>query len=206
MTFFKFLITKEFLKQLLLAGLALVVFTFLLLWWMRITTNHSQRIEVPNLSKLSIDKVEDVLNELDLHYEVLDSANFNPDYPRFTIIEQIPKPGKFVKEDRKIYLTINPSGYRKIKVPEVLGITARQAKPTLLAMGFQIGDVSTRPHISDHVLEMRYKGEKLMPGREIPKTAVIDLIVGDGTKSRLQQENDNQESSTEIEENQNGDD
>jgi hypothetical protein len=73
-------------------------------------------------------------------------------------------------------------------------------------MGFQIGDVSTRPHISDHVLEMRYKGEKLMPGSEIPKTAVIDLIVGDGTKSRLQQENDNQKSSTEIEGKQNADD
>ena len=203
MTFFKFLMTKEFLKQLLYAGLTLVVLTFLLLWWLRITTNHNQQIEVPNLAKLSIDKVEDVLDELDLRYEVLDSANFNPDYPRFTIIEQIPKPGKFVKEDRKIYLTINPSGYRKIKVPEVLGITTRQAKPTLLAMGFQIGKVSTRPHISDHVLEMRYKGEKLKPGTEIPKTSVIDLIVGDGTKSRVQRESDNDESSieTEIDEN-----
>jgi beta-lactam-binding protein with PASTA domain len=206
MTFFKFLVTKEFLKQLLFAGLAIVVLTFLLLWWLRITTNHNQRIEVPNLAKLSIDKVEDVLNELDLRYEVLDSANFNPDYPRFTIIEQIPKPGKFVKEDRKIYLTINPSGYRKIKVPEVLGITARQAKPTLLATGFQIGNVSTRAHISDHVLEMRYKGEELMPGTEIPKTSVIDLIVGDGTKSRVQRESDNDVSSTQIELDKNADD
>jgi beta-lactam-binding protein with PASTA domain len=201
MTFFKFLVTKEFLKQLLFAGLAIVVLTFLLLWWLRITTNHNQRIEVPNLAKLSIDKVEDVLSELDLRYEVLDSANFNPDYPRFTIIEQIPKPGKFVKEDRKIYLTINPSGYQKIKVPEVLGITSRQAKPTLLNMGFQIGKVSTRPHISDHVLEMRYKGEELTPGVEIPKTSVIDIIVGDGTKNRLQKKDDENSTKTEIDEN-----
>ena len=205
MTFFKFLITKEFLKQLLYAGLVFTVLMFLLLWWMSITTNHNQKIEVPNLAKLSIDKVEDVLSELDLRYEVLDSANFNPDYPRFTIIEQIPKPGKFVKEDRKIYLTINPSGYRKIKVPEVLGITARQAKPTLLAMGFQIGKVSTRPHISDHVLEMRYKGEKLMPGTEISKTSVIDLIVGDGFKIRVQKESDDEENSTKTEIDENAD-
>ncbi|MGY8887022.1 MAG: PASTA domain-containing protein [Flavobacteriales bacterium] len=190
MTFFKFLISKTFLKQLLYAGLSILVLVFLLLWWLRITTNHSQKIKVPNLAKLSIDKVEDALEELDLRYEVLDSANFNPDYPRFSIIEQIPKPGAFVKEDRKIYLTINPSGFRKIKVPEVLGITARQAKPTLRAMGFQIGELSTRPHISDHVLEMRYKGEKLNPGKEIPKTSVIDLIVGDGTKGRAKKERD----------------
>ena len=206
MTFFKFLITKEFLKQLLYAVLSLIILTFLLLWWLRITTNHNQKIEVPNLAKFSIDKVEDVLDELDLRYEVLDSANFNPEYPRFSIIEQMPKAGKFVKEDRKIYLTINPSGYRKIKVPEVLGKTGRQARPTLLAMGFQIGKVSKRPHISDHVLEMRYKGEKLKPGTEIPKTSVIDLIVGDGTKNRVQKEEDeDDESSTETEIDENAD-
>lgn len=201
MTFFNFIRSKEFLKQLLYAGLAIVVLVFVLLWWLRSTTNHNQKIEVPNLAKLSIDKVEGVLNELDLRYEVLDSANFNPEYPRFSIIEQIPGPGKYVKEDRKIYLTINPSGYRKVKVPEVLGITARQAKPTLLALGFQVGKLSKRPHISDHVLEMRYKGEILEPGTEIPKTSIIDLIVGDGSKSRVQREERKSSIESELEKN-----
>ena len=57
-------------------------------------------------------------------------------------------------------------------------------------MGFKIGKVSTRPHISDHVLEMRYNGEKLVPGTEIPKTSVIDLIVGDGSLNRVVNDND----------------
>ena len=188
MTFLKYLFTKAFLKQLLYAVLVLIVLSFLMLWWLRITTNHNQKIEVPNLAKLSLDKVEDVLDELDLRFEILDSANYNPDYPKFSVIEQIPKAGKFVKEDRKIYLTLNPSDYRKIRVPDVLGKTGRQAAPTLLAMGFRIGQTSKRPHISDHVLEMRYKGEKLLPGTEIPKTSVIDLIVGDGTQNRVQKE------------------
>lgn len=167
-----------------------------MLWWLRVTTNHNQRIEVPDLAKLSLDKVEDVLDELDLRYEILDSANYNPEYPRFSVIEQLPKAGKFVKEDRKIYLTLNPSDYRKIKVPEVLGKTGRQATPTLLAMGFKIGKVSKRPHISDHVLELRYKGEKLVPGTEIPKTSVIDLIVGDGSQNRVQEETNDTEEKT----------
>tara|TARA_R110002124_G_scaffold287349_1_gene473557 strand:+ start:8393 stop:9010 length:618 start_codon:yes stop_codon:yes gene_type:complete len=190
MTFFKYLFTKAFLKQLLLAILALIVLTFLMLWWLRSTTNHNQKIEVPNLAKLSLDKVEEQLNELELRYEILDSANYNPEYPKYSVIEQIPKAGKFVKEDRKIYLTLNPSGYRKIAVPPVVGKTGRQAEPTLLAMGFKIGKVSTRPHISDQVLEMRYNGEKLVPGTEIPKTSVIDLIVGDGSLNRVQNETD----------------
>lgn len=193
MTFFRFLLTKAFLKQLLLAVLALIVLSFLIMWWLKSTTNHGQKIEVPSLSKLSLDVVEDKLGELDLRYEILDSANYNPDYPKFSVIEQIPKAGKYVKEDRKIYLYLNPSGYRKIQVPDVIGRTRRQAEPTLLAMGFEIGKVSYRPDISDQVKEMRYKGEKLEPGTKIQKTAVIDLIVGDESLNRVQQENDNDE-------------
>ncbi|PVW16980.1 PASTA domain-containing protein [Marixanthomonas spongiae] len=199
MTFFRFLFTKSFLKQLLLAILALIVLSFLAMWWLKATTNHGQKIEVPSLGKLSLDVVEDKLNELDLRYEILDSANYNPDFPKYSVIEQIPKAGKFVKENRKIYLYLNPSGYRKIEVPNVIGRTRRQAEPTLLAMGFKIGKISYRPDISDQVKEMRYKGEKLEPGTKIQKTAVIDLIVGDESLNRVHDDLDDNDETEEEE-------
>ena len=208
MTFFQFVFSKAFLKQLLLAIVALVILVFLILWWLRITTNHNEKIEVPNLAKMSLDKVEEKLDEMDLRYEILDSANYNADYPKYSVIEQIPKPGKFVKEDRKLYLTLNPSGYRKIEVPDVLGRTRRQAEPTLLAMGFVIGKISYRPHISDNVLEMRYKGEKLDPGTPLQKTSIIDLIVGDESLNRIQMDyepaDENGDAPVENEEESNG--
>ena len=188
MNFIQFLFTKTFLKQLALAFVAIIVLSVVILWWLRVSTNHNEKIEVPDLAKMSLDKVELQLNELDLRFEVLDSANYNPDYPQFSVIEQIPKAGNYVKEDRKIYLNLNPSGYRKIEVPDVLGRTKRQAEPTLLAMGFTIGKISYRPHISDNVLELRYKGEKLEPGTPLQKTSVIDLIVGDQSQNRLHTE------------------
>ncbi len=184
MTFLKFLTTKTFLKQLLFALLALVVLTFLILWWLRSTTNHGQKIEVPDLAKLQLDVVEDKLDELDLTFEILDSANYNPDYPKYSVIEQIPKAGNYVKENRKIYLYLNPSGYRKIEIPPVVGRTRRQAEPTLLNMGFEIGKISYRPYIAkDEVLELRHNGARIEPGEELPKTSVIDLILGDGSGS-----------------------
>lgn len=208
MTFIQFVFSKAFLKQLLLAIVVLLVLIFLIFWWLRISTNHNERIEVPNLAKMSLDKVEQKLEEMDLRYEILDSANYNPDFPKYSVIDQIPKPGKFVKEDRKLYLTLNPSGYRKIEVPDVVGRTRRQAEPTLLAMGFKIGKISYRPHISDNVLELRYKGEKLEPGTPLQKTSVIDLIVGDESLNRIQTEGDssedNPEAPTENEEDNNG--
>ncbi|WP_271424111.1 PASTA domain-containing protein [Aequorivita sinensis] len=207
MTFFQFLFTKAFVKQLLLAVVVLIALIFLTLWWLKFTTNHNETTEVPNLAKMSLDKVEKKLDEMSLRYEILDSANYNPDFPRYSVIEQIPKPGKFVKENRKLYLTLNPSGYRKIEVPNILGRTRRQAEPTLLAMGFEIGKISYRPHISDNVLEMRFNGEKLEPGTKIQKTSVIDLIVGDQSLNKIQTEGEesseeNQDTSMEnIEEN-----
>lgn len=198
MTFFQFIFTKTFLKQLLMALVALLILAFLILWWLRISTNHNEKIEVPNLSKMSLDKVEDILDEMDLRYEILDSANYNPDFPKYSVIEQIPKPGKFVKEDRKLYLTLNPSGYRKIEVPDVLGRTRRQAEPTLLAMGFKIGKISYRPHISDNVLELRYNGERLDPGTPLQKTSTIDLIVGDESQNRIQTQDTIQTNPEEI--------
>lgn len=195
MTFFRFIFTKTFLKQLLLAIGALIALGFIILWWLRISTNHNEKIAVPDLSTMTLDQVEVKLKEMDLRYAILDSANYNPDYPRFSVIEQIPKPGKFVKENRKLYLTLNPSGYRKIEVPDVLGRTRRQAEPTLLAMGFKIGKISYKPHISDNVLELRFNGQKLEPGTSIQKTSVIDLIVGDQSLNRLQSDTDSEEDS-----------
>ncbi|EDM43881.1 hypothetical protein SCB49_09825 [unidentified eubacterium SCB49] len=184
MNFFKFLFSKTFVKQLLFAIVTLVILVFLLMLWLKSTTNHGETIEVPNLAKMELDKVESTLDDIDLRYEVMDSANYNPDYPSYSVIEQVPKAGKFVKENRKIYLALNPSGYAKIPVPNVVGITKRQGEPTLLATGFKIGKISTRKNIAeDQILELRYKGKVLKPGTKLSKTSVIDLVIGDGSGS-----------------------
>lgn len=205
MSFIKYIFSKAFVKQLLLIVLGLIVVSFIVLWWLRSTTNHGQKIEVPDLAKMTLNDVENILDENELRYEILDSANFNPEYPRFSVIEQLPRAGKFVKEDRKIYLTLNPSGYRKVKIPDVVGKTTRQAEPTLKAMGFEIGKVTTKPHMSDQVLEIRHAGARIEPGTELEITSVIDLIVGDESLSRIGRDNDEEgesdpEGETEINE------
>ncbi|WP_372920506.1 PASTA domain-containing protein [Salegentibacter sp.] len=182
MGLFKFIFSKTFLIQLVLAVLALIVLAFLAMKWLDYSTNQEQRIEVPDLARMSLDKVDDRLAAMDLRYEILDSANFNPDFPRFSVIEQVPEPGQFVKENRKIYLTLNPSGYRKIMVPDLIRRTRRQAEPTLRSIGFEIGDVTYKPDIAkDAVLELRHEGQKIEAGDKLMKTSKIDLVLGDGS-------------------------
>ena len=77
------------------------------------------------------------LEDLELRSEVQDSSNYNPNYPKGAVIEQDPLGGSQVKEDRKIYLILNPSAYKTLPVPDVIRRTFRQAKPTLRSARFQ---------------------------------------------------------------------
>ncbi len=181
MSFIKFLFTKAFLKQLGLAVAAVVILCFLILWWLKFTTNHGQQIEVPDLAKMTLEEAEETLDDLDLRYVIMDTTNYNPNFGYKTVIEQIPEAGKFVKEDRKIYISLNRSGYPMITIPPVIGKTKRQAEPALKAVGFEIGKITYRKYIAkDEVLELRHRGKRIQDGDKLQKTSVIDLVLGDG--------------------------
>lgn len=183
MSFFRFLFSKTFLIQLVLAVIAAVLIVFIILQWLDFSTNQDQKIEVPALAGLSLDQVDTRLEELDLRREILDSANYDPDFPPYSVLEQAPVAGKFVKENRKIYLTLNPSGYKKVEIPEgLLRKSRRQVEPTLKSLGFEIGTISYKPDFAkDVVLEMRHQGRELESGASLLKTSKIDLVLGDGS-------------------------
>ncbi|GGG54026.1 PASTA domain-containing protein [Bizionia arctica] len=178
-----FLKSKTFFKQLALAIVAIIVLVFILLKWLKVSTNHGEFENVPELKGKSIQVAEIELRENNLVMEILDSSNYNPDYPKFSVIEQDPIAGEKVKESRKIYLTLNPSGYRKVLVPDLKERTFRQAKPTLEALGFTIGKLTYIDNIAkDMVLDMSFGGHPIKPGEMLPKTSKIDLVLGNGTR------------------------
>lgn len=183
MSLVKFLTSKVFFKQLALAVVAIVVLTFIMLKWLNITTNHGEFVVVPDLKGKSVETVKIELDDNDLVMEIQDSANFNPKYPKYSVIEQNPIAGAQVKENRKIYLILNPSGYRKVEVPNILKRTFRQAKPQLQALEFKIGEITYIDNIGkDVVLGMKHKGKTLAPGSMLPLTSTIDLILGNGKR------------------------
>lgn len=194
MSLIQFIKSKTFLKQLLFAVVGLIVFAFVVMKWLNISTNHNQKIEVPSLEKMSLNEVERTLEELDLKLIVIDSASYNPEYPKKSVIDQDPEAGDFVKENRKIYLTLNPSGYRSIEVPNVLGKTKRQVTSQLRAIGFRIDSkyIYVSDIAKDVVRGLLLDGKTLKAGAEIPKNSVITLKLGDGNGSgRYSQSSDN---------------
>lgn len=180
--FFNFLKSKIFLIQLGLALVVLVITVFVVLGWLNSTTNHGEFVEVPDFSKLSVMEMRTSIEEAGLRYEVLDSANFNPDFPRFSIIEQNPAAGAKVKTNRKIYFTVNPSGYKKVTVPNIIQVTKRNASSMLKAVGLDVQRVTYVDELGkDMVYQLKYKGKYIKPGDKLPKTSKLELICGNGT-------------------------
>ncbi len=180
--FFNFLRSRTFLIQLGLALVVLIILVFLLLGWLKSTTNHGEFVEVPDFSKMSVMDMRKAVEDANLRYEVLDSANYNPDYPRFSIIDQDPKSGNKVKQDRKIYFTVNPSGYKKVTVPNVIQVTQRNASSMLRAVGLDVQRTSYIDQIGkDMVYYIKYKGKQIKPGDKLPKTSKVELVCGNGT-------------------------
>ena len=127
------------------------------------------------------EQVEEKLDALNLDYVLLDSVDYKKDFPKHSVVEQDPVAGSKVKEDRKIYIKINSSGFTTVRIPNLIEKTYRQALPTLNAIGLQEGEITYVPYLGkDMVLKMMMNGLELRAGAKILKDSKIDLVLGDG--------------------------
>lgn len=182
MSFLKYLLSKSFFKTLGSIIVIVIVTVFVLTRWLNYTTHHSEKITVPTLDKMMLTDVTKILDSLHLKAVVIDSTSFNPNYPPLSVIEQSPLAGDFVKEHRKIYLTLNPSGYRKVSIPKIYGKTLRQAVVELKNIGLRIGENPTYiPDKGKDVVRGLKVGEKyLLEGDKIAKNTLVEFVLGDG--------------------------
>lgn len=176
-----FFTSKTFFTQVLIAVLILIVVIFTLLHWLDYTTNHGDKIPVPSLAKMTVEQAGSKLEESSLEVVVLDTVDFNPEYPPYTVTEQDPLPKANVKEGRKVYVKVNAGSYSNIMVPDLIQKTLRQAVPMLKGAGLEVGEKTYVPYLAkDVVLEMKYKNKNLKAGDKVRKASKIDLVLGDG--------------------------
>lgn len=91
---------------------------------------------------------------------------------------------------------MNPSDYIDVEIPEnLINRTLRQVRPTLEAMGFEIGEIIEKPDwAKGAVLELKHDGDHLEAGEMLKKSSVIDIVISDGSLRY----NDNNDRSTEM--------
>lgn len=179
--FLAFLKSKTFFTNAAL-GIIFLVFVFLgLQWWLKNYTHHGEKIEVPDLSGLSLRATENLLTEKNLTFLVIDSSAYNPNVPLGVVVDQYPLAGSFVKSEREILLSINPFTVKKIEVPNVIDKTLRRAIYDLESKGFKVGNLIYKPDLAkDVVLGLQKNGQQINPGEKYVLGTALDLLVGTG--------------------------
>jgi len=164
-----------------LALVIVILFLVVFVKFLDFSTNHGEEIKVPNLSKMKLEIAEEKLDEEGLEVFLLDTVDFRPEFPPYTIVEQDPIAGSKVKDGRKIYVKLNAGGYAMVTFPDLKNKTFRQAENTLRVLGLMEGELKYEENIAkDIVLGVSYKGRPLKAGDKLMKNSKIDFVLGDG--------------------------
>lgn len=149
-------------------------------------TEHDISIEVPDLTGMALMEVENTLEEAQLKYVIIDSTEYDPSFPRGSVVAQYPLAQKRVKTGRELKLTINPFYPRKIELPDIIEKTKRRAIYDLESKGFKIGTLNYVPYLGkDVVIDVKIKESSLLPGTKLKKGTTVDLVLGMGLSDEL---------------------
>lgn len=182
MSFWKPASLKDFFIHvgILLASTALII-TFVFWIYLPVKTNHGETITVPDIIGMNPDDLEDVLIKRNLRYEVTPDSSYSPKYPALAVLRQVPSPNAKVKENRKIYVTLNSERPPTVRMPKMEDLSLKSAQMVLKSYDLKLGKIRFVPDVFfGVVLEAKTNGRDLLEGESVEKGTVIDLIVGDG--------------------------
>lgn len=184
MNFFRFLCSKRFLKHLLGMIVMISLLVWIVLFALKIYTQHGKYYIVPDYTGKNIEEVMTGKEAAIFDFVVIDSI-FDLKNPKGTVMHQDPYPDSRVKENRKIYLTIVSTIPEKTSMPDLKFLTLRQAINMLESCGLKAGKIRYIPTFdADAVQQQWYDGKVIAAGTHLYKGSVIGLTVGMGSKGQ----------------------
>ena len=164
-----------------IAGIGLVLLLVFFYLYLPATTNHSETITVPDLAGMPFEDIEEFVTERNLRYEVLKDSGYSEKYEPLTILTQNPKAGSKVKEQRKIYISLNAVVPPKIRMPNLVNTSKTNAEDILASNGLKLGSIEYVANLAENaVLSQKINGRNVAPGSMIPKGSIVDLTIGNG--------------------------
>lgn len=169
------------LHLLIMLGVSLVVL-MLVLFFIRIYARQGEEYELPDMVGLNITELQEN-NPMELDVVVMDSI-FRPGEAGGLILTQDPKAGTMVKKGRKLYITMTAYTPEDAVLPEMAGLTVRQAVNELYAEGLVVGKLKfVEDPYKNNVIDQTCKGKTIYAGQQIERGSVVDLVVGLGDGS-----------------------
>lgn len=178
------IITRQPLWVNILAVLATLFLLFLLFFQsLKFFTHHGTYLKVPDVGNTNITEATALLNKLGFEVWVQDSVYYDTIAP-LAVVKQFPEPDASVKVNRIVYLTVNRAIPPEIEMPNLVGMSFRNAELELKARGLKLGDTSYKPDIAKNaVLEQLLENTIIKPGTKLTMGSSIALVLGAGLGS-----------------------
>ena len=166
------------LHLLIMVGVSAVILVLVFVF-IRIYARQGAESEIPDMVGMSIE--EAMANDgIGLEFVVQDSI-FREGEAGGTILTQDPKGGTMVKSGRKVYLSITSYSADDAILPELAGLSVRQAVSELYGIGLSVGKLTfVEDPYKNSVVDQSCKGKSLYAGQQIARGSVVDLVVGSG--------------------------
>lgn len=169
----------------IMLGISAIIIYGVLYMYLPDYTNHGQEIEVPVLDNLTIEEATEILNEKNLRLVIQDTT-YNARFKPNRITRQEP-PGKAnVKQERRIYVSVNTNDVPQIEITEKMYSELKNkglniVKSKIVESGFDVGRKIARcgPY-ADYVVGVMWRGDTLKPGTKLPIHSKVDMIVWNG--------------------------
>jgi len=185
--FLKFLTSKAFLRQLLYVVIFLLVVLFAVIMWLRVYTNHGQKLTLPDYTKQQYEEAAKDAKSKSFEIIINDSI-FRVGMPGGIILDQNPLPGAEVKEKRKIYVNVTKFSPDKVKVkdlPVLYGSNYDQKKTELKFQDINTKVIDKKHDKGEpnHILEVYYNGKLIIDKNvlksdvEIEKGGTLEVVI-----------------------------
>lgn len=177
MNLFRFLFSKAFYLNLLIAIILIVIAIFSTLSWLDSYTNHGESKSLRDFRGIHVDKLDQEFKQENLRYEIIDTVSDDSE-ERGVVIDQTPKAQSLVKDNRTIYLTINSLTEEKVVMPNLTQGSPKMAITRLKASGLVLDSIWYIPgSFDDLVVGQMFKGKDIEPGKKIKKGSKIVIQV-----------------------------
>lgn len=160
-------------------GISLLI-VFLFLQTLNFWTNHGEYLRVPEVKGKSLEEATSLLEKQGFDVIIQDSV-FQDTTDPLAVVKQFPDPDATVKVSRTVYLTINRANAPLVDMPNLVGMSFRNAELELRSKGLKLGDTSYVPDIAKNaVREQTVGGNSIRPGTKIAMGSVVSLVLGAG--------------------------
>lgn len=103
-------------------------------------TRHDVAVEVPDVIEMPFQEAKQALERRDLRVQ-RQVGRYNPNVGQNVVVDQTPRPDQAVKPGRRVYLTVNSGEVPTVEMPDLSGLSVREARNQLVARGLKVGEV-----------------------------------------------------------------